>query len=54
MAQHPENGDWLPIAEQVSKEMDPAKLMILIEKLCCALDGERRGKSRLAATSRAN
>jgi hypothetical protein len=44
------NGNWRPIAEQASKEMDPAKLTILIEKLCCALEGERREKSRLTAT----
>jgi hypothetical protein len=33
--------DWLPIAEQASKEMDPEKLMILVEQLCCALDNRR-------------
>jgi hypothetical protein len=42
MAPHPEEGDWRPIAEQASKETDPQKLTILIEKLCCALEGERR------------
>ncbi len=46
MVPHLEDGDWKPIAEQASKEMDPEKLMILIGKLCCALDGERREKSR--------
>jgi len=46
MALHLEEGDWRPIAEQASREMDPQKLMILVEKLCCALDGERREKSR--------
>ncbi len=45
MAPHIEEGDWRPIAEQASKEMDPQKLTILIEKLCCALEGERREKS---------
>jgi hypothetical protein len=43
------DGDWRSIAELASKEMDPAKLMILVEKLCCALDGERKEKSRLAS-----
>jgi hypothetical protein len=42
MAPHLEEGDWRPIAEQASKELDPQKLMILIGKLCCALKGERR------------
>jgi hypothetical protein len=45
------DGDWLSIAEQTSKEMDPAKLMILVGELCRALEGERRCKSQLAATS---
>ena len=48
MAPHIEEGDWRPIAEQASKEIDPQKLMILIGKLCCALEGERREKSRMA------
>ncbi|GEM_PF-1821458 len=48
MAPHLEEGDWRPIAEQASKEIDPQKLMILIGKLCCALVGERREKSRMA------
>jgi hypothetical protein len=46
MAPHLEERDWRPIAEQASKELDPHKLMILIEKLCCALEGERREKPR--------
>jgi hypothetical protein len=46
MAPHLEEGDWRTIAEQASKEMDPQKLMILIGKLCCALEGERKGKRR--------
>ena len=49
MAPYFGNGNWQPIAEQASKEMDPAKLTILIEKLCRALEGERREKSRLTA-----
>jgi hypothetical protein len=51
MTPHLGDGDWQSIAEQASKEMDPAKLTILVEKLCCALEGERRGKSQLRATS---
>ncbi|HXM60807.1 MAG TPA: hypothetical protein VN950_08095 [Terriglobales bacterium] len=43
---------WQSIAEHASKEMDSAKLMILVEKLCYALDGERKKKSQLAATSK--
>jgi hypothetical protein len=38
--------DWLHIAEQASEEMDSAKLMTLVSKLCQALDGERQEKSR--------
>jgi hypothetical protein len=45
---------WQSIAEHASKEMDSAKLMILVEKLCHALDSERKEKSRLAATSKGN
>ena len=50
MAPHLREGDWRPIAEQASKEVDPAKLMILIGKLCCALEAERREKPRMAVT----
>jgi hypothetical protein len=46
MAPHLEEGDWRPIAELASKELDPQKLMILIGKLCCALEGEPREKPR--------
>jgi hypothetical protein len=49
MAPNIGDGDWQSIAEQTSKETDPAKLMILVEKLCCALEGERREKSLLAS-----
>jgi hypothetical protein len=34
--------------------MDPAKLMILVAKLCRALDGVRGKKSPLGATSTGN
>jgi hypothetical protein len=46
MASQLEEGDWRPIAEQASKELDPQRLMILIGKLCCALEGECREKPR--------
>jgi hypothetical protein len=51
MVPHLGDEDWRSIAEQASRETDPAKLTILVEKLCCALDGERKEKSRLAETS---
>jgi len=54
MAPYLGDGDWRSIAEQTSNEMDPAKLMILVEKLCRALDGERGQKSPLGATSPGN
>jgi hypothetical protein len=41
MAPHPRDQDWRCIAEQASKEMDPAKLTALVAKLCRALDDER-------------
>jgi hypothetical protein len=33
-----EDRNWISIAEQVSVEMDSAKLAILIKRLCSALD----------------
>lgn len=54
MAPYLGDGDWRSIAEQTSNEMDPTKLMILVEKLCRALDGERRQKSPLGVTSAGN
>jgi len=45
---------WQSIAERASKEMDSAKLMILVEKLCYALDGERARRYQLTATSKGN
>jgi hypothetical protein len=38
MAPQSRDQEWRLIAEQVSKEMDAAKLTILIERLCRALD----------------
>jgi hypothetical protein len=46
MTTRSENEDWMSIAEQASKEMNPAKLMTLVEQLCGALD--KRNKRRLA------
>jgi len=40
------NEDWRLIAEQVSTEMDPAKLTLLVAQLCRALDGERESTPR--------
>jgi hypothetical protein len=54
MAMYLGEGDWRSIAEQASKETDPAKRMTLVEKLCCALDRERRQKSQLATASSGN
>jgi len=44
MAPHPTDQDWRCIAEQASKETDPDKLVILVKKLCNALDRERGRK----------
>ena len=38
MAAHLGDGDWRPVEEQIGREMDPAKLMILVEQLCCAIE----------------
>jgi len=38
----PSPGNWLVIAEQVSREVNPAKLMGLIEQLCQALDDRKK------------
>ncbi len=51
MSPHLGDGDWQSIAQQASNEMDPEKLMILVAKLCRALDGERGKKSPRGATS---
>jgi len=54
MAPHFGDGDWRPIAQQTSNEMDSAKLLILVAKLCRALDGEREKKSPRGATFTGN
>lgn len=38
MAPDPRDQKWYSIAEQASKETDPAKLQILVTQLCSALD----------------
>jgi hypothetical protein len=43
--------DWVRIAQQVSVEMDPTKLMALVEQLCNALDGRRQAISRVVSVS---
>ena len=45
------DGDWRSVAQQASNEMDPAKLMILVAKLCRTLDGVRGKKSATGTTS---
>jgi hypothetical protein len=44
MALHPEDQEWRDFARQVSIEMDPAKLTILVGKLCRALDERNERK----------
>jgi hypothetical protein len=44
MALHPEDQEWRDIAKQVSIEMDPATLTILVGKLCRALDERKERK----------
>jgi hypothetical protein len=39
------NEDWRSIAEEASKEMDPARLTVLVGKLCRALDERNERKS---------
>jgi hypothetical protein len=48
MNTHSPDRDWISIAEQVSVEKDTAKLAILLERLCCALDDRRNAALPLA------
>jgi hypothetical protein len=41
----PQN-NWLHVAKQASAEMDSAKLMTLVSKLCEAIEGECLENSR--------
>jgi hypothetical protein len=43
MSSNPKDQRWYSIAEQASKEMDGAKLSLLVQQLCSALD-ERSNK----------
>jgi hypothetical protein len=54
MDQHLADGDWRSIAQQASNEMDSAKLMILVAKLCRALDDVREKKSSPGAAPTGN
>ena len=40
MALYLKNEDWRLIAEDICTETDPAKLTLLVDLLCRALDGE--------------
>jgi hypothetical protein len=42
MAPHSTDQKWYALAEQASKEMDSAKLTILVAQLCSALDERNR------------
>ena len=54
MAKHPPDENWLSIAEQASREMDPVKLTTLVAKLCRALDREHTQKPQFPATGRSH
>jgi len=49
MTTHPENGDWRSIAEQASKQMNPTKLLSLVQQLCSALDDRQKAAPPLTA-----
>ena len=46
-----EDSNWVSIAEQLSTEMDEAKVAILVKQLCCALD-DRQGPPTQDQTER--
>jgi hypothetical protein len=46
-----EDNNWVSIAEQLSTEMDEAKLAILVKQLCSALDA-RQGSPTQDQTTR--
>jgi hypothetical protein len=46
-----EDSNWVSIAEQLTIEMDQAKLAILVKRLCCALD-DRQGPPTQDQTTR--
>jgi hypothetical protein len=43
MTPNPKDQGWYGIAEEASKEMDGAKLTILVAQLCSALDDRDNG-----------
>jgi hypothetical protein len=45
-----EDSNWVSIAEQLSVEMDSAKLVILVKRLCCALDARQGQPTQDQAT----
>jgi hypothetical protein len=49
MATDPKDQEWYSVAEQVSTEMDPAKLSILVSRLCAALDRRTNTQALVAA-----
>jgi hypothetical protein len=44
------DSNWVSIAEQLSTEMDEAKLAILAKRLCCALDARQGQPTQDQAT----
>jgi len=54
MALHPEDQEWRDIAKQVSIEMDPTKLTILVGKLCRAFDERNEQKPQAPYLFRAD
>jgi hypothetical protein len=42
MAPHSEDRDWMSIAEQVSEEKNPDRLMTLVGQLCSALENRKK------------
>jgi hypothetical protein len=52
MITHSPDRAWISIAEQVRVEKDSAKLAILVERLCCALND--RKKAALPLTGQTN
>jgi len=47
MATHSEKKDWQSIAEEASKEKNPARLMALVRQLCSALDDSKKAPAPL-------
>jgi len=45
-----EDRNWASIAEQLSVEVDEAKLAILVKRLCCALDARQGPPTQDQAT----